>query len=100
MVQLKSWLCKWLLPTISTGSIPVWTTRKGLDMTTIELLRLFSDGRMSAFDARSLIVSMGHSEQAFAEAFTMLVEEEGSTLRISRPQVDELQADLFLTAAR
>lgn len=65
-------------------------------MTTIELLRLFSDGRMSAFDARALMESMGHSRQDFAEAFTSLVEEEGSTLRVSKVQIDELQADLFL----
>lgn len=65
-------------------------------MNTIDTLRLFSDGRTSAHDARALLVSMGHSAEEFAEAFATLAEEAGSTIRISRPHVEEMQADLYL----
>ena len=68
-------------------------------MNALDTLRLFSDGRMSAFDARALMLSMGHTREEFAEAFATLAGEAGSSIRISRPQVDELQADLFLTAS-
>lgn len=65
-------------------------------MNIIDRLRLFSDGRTSAHDARSLIVSMGYSREEFANAFADLAEEAGSSIRVSRPTVDEMQADLFL----
>lgn len=96
MVPLKSWLCEWLLPMISVGSIPTGTTER-LDMNTIDTLRMFSDGRMSAHDARALMMSMGHSAQDFAEAFTALASEAGSSIRVSKWDKEEVQADLFLT---
>ena len=67
-------------------------------MNTIDTLRMFSDGRMSAHDARALMVSMGHSAEEFAAAFVALSEEAGSSIRVSRWERDEMQADLFLTA--
>lgn len=69
-------------------------------MDTITTLRLFSDGRMSAHDTRALMLSMGHTREEFAEAFTELAEEEGSRIRIGGYQSGELQAELYLTAVR
>lgn len=65
-------------------------------MNTIDTLRLFSDGRTSAHDARALLMSMGHTQEEFAEAFATLAE--AGSIRISRATVDEMQADLFLIA--
>ena len=65
-------------------------------MDALDRLRLFSDGRTSAHDARALLMSMGHTQEEFAEAFATLAE--AGSIRISRPTIDEMQADLFLTA--
>lgn len=69
-------------------------------MNTIDTLRLFSDGRMSAHDTRALMLSMGHTQEDFAEAFATLAEEAGSSIRVNRYQSEELQAELYLTAVR
>lgn len=69
-------------------------------MTTIELLRLFSDGRTSAHDARALLMSMGHTREDFAEAFAELAGEDGASIRVGGYQSGEMQAELYLTAVR
>lgn len=69
-------------------------------MNTIETLRLFSDGRMSAHDTRALMLSMGYTREEFAQAFTELAEEEGSRIRVGGYQREEMQAELYLTVGR
>ena len=69
-------------------------------MNTIDTLRLFCDGQMSAHDIRALMESMGHSREDFAEAFTTLFEEPGSTLRVGKYRKGEYFAELYLTVAQ
>jgi hypothetical protein len=72
--------------------------RRSFNVDTIDTLRLFSDGRMSAHDARALLASMGHSREDFAEAFVALSGEAGSSIRVGAWQKEEWQAELFLTS--
>jgi len=67
-------------------------------MNTIEAMRLFSDGRMSFHDIRSLLMSMGHSRQDCADAFVALFDEPGSSLRVGSYVKGELYAEIYLTA--
>lgn len=65
-------------------------------MNIIDRLRLFSDGQTSAHDARALLMSMGHTQEEFAEAFADLAAQAGSSIRISKVTMGEMQADIFL----
>lgn len=65
-------------------------------MDTIEVMRLFSDGRMSLHDTRALMFSMGHSQEDFTAALLTLASEAGSSIRVGAYQKDEWQAELFL----
>lgn len=68
-------------------------------MDALDRLRLFSDGRTSAHDARALLMSMGHTQEEFAEAFATLSEMAGTSIRVSRATMGEMQADIFLTVS-
>lgn len=67
-------------------------------MNTLETLRLFSDGRMSVHDTRALMLSMGHSQEDFADALVVLSAEPTSSIRVGKYQKEEYQAELYLTA--
>jgi len=66
-------------------------------MNALDTLRLFSDGRMSAHEQRSLMLSMGFTQDEFGQAFATLAEEAGSSIRVSKVQIGEMQAELYLT---
>jgi len=68
-------------------------------MNTIDTMRVFSDGRMSAHDVRALLVSMGHSKEDCAEAFGQLVNEPGASVRVGAYQKGEFYAEIYLTAS-
>lgn len=65
-------------------------------METLEAVRLFADGRMSMHDIRDLLVSMGHSREAIAQAFVTL--SGAGSIRVGRAERDEYHAELYLTA--
>ena len=66
-------------------------------MDTISVVRLFCDGTTSMQDVKALVLSMGHSEQDFVDAFNVLSQEPGSDIRFQRPRKDELRQEFFLT---
>jgi hypothetical protein len=68
-------------------------------LSTLESVRLFSDGRMSLHDIRALLESIGHNRIDFAAAVITLLDE-GATLRVGSYQRDELHAELYLTAVQ
>lgn len=67
-------------------------------MSTIEAMRMFCDGRMSQYDVRALLMSMGHSFEDCTAAFVALSGEAGGSIRFSPYHKGEYQADIFLTA--
>jgi len=69
-------------------------------LNTLDAMRLFCDGQMSIFDIRSILMSIGHSRQDCADAFSVLHSEPGSTMRFGKYVKDEWQAEIFLTAVQ
>lgn len=63
-------------------------------MNTVDVMRLFTDGRMSLHDARALMLSMGHTQEDFTAALLELLPE--GSIRVSSYERDELHAELFL----
>jgi len=68
-------------------------------LNTVDALRLFADGQTSMHDARSILMSLGHSRQDFADAVGVLVEE-GAVVRFSNYRKGELYAEMYLTLDR
>lgn len=65
-------------------------------MNAVEAMRLFSDGQTSMHDLRALIVSMGHSEEDFVEALSVLCAEPAAQWRVQRARDEELHSEIFL----
>jgi hypothetical protein len=69
-------------------------------METIDAMRPFCDGSTSAHDLRSLMVSMGHSPEDFADAFAALSSLPGSSIRVGRYEKGEYHAEIYLSVQR
>lgn len=69
-------------------------------MDTLKAMRPFCDGNISVHNLYALLESMGHSYEDCVAAFSTLVSEPGSTIRIGSYQKGEYHAEIYLSVKR